>query len=37
MLTIQEIKSFIDNDAASMKKKHAKIGQWLTDILTIYQ
>ena len=26
MLTIQEIKSFIDNDAASMKKQHAKTG-----------
>ena len=27
MLTIGEIKQLIDNDAASMKKKHAKIGQ----------
>jgi len=26
MLTIQEIKSFIDNDAASIKKKHARVG-----------
>ena len=26
MLTIQEIKSFIDSDAASAKKKHAKVG-----------
>ena len=27
MLTIQEIKTFIDNDAASTKKKLAKVGQ----------
>ena len=27
MLTVSEIKSFIDNDAASTKKKHARIGQ----------
>ena len=27
MLTIEEIKSFIDNDAASTKKKLAKVGQ----------
>ena len=27
MLTVQEIKTFIDNDAASVKKRLAKIGQ----------
>ena len=26
MLTVQEIKTFIDNDAASNKKQHAKVG-----------
>ena len=31
MLSAQEIKSFIDNDAASMKKQFARMGQRYYD------
>ena len=27
MLTVEEIKTFIDNDEASTRKKHARVGQ----------